>query len=235
MFDLKRGLKLNTSMSFRATVLKRSCLAVFLLGLSAASAAFGQAANSPVAFANQDAITTSFVPAPNLAGTAGAASTAGQWFKVEVHFGTTAMLTTAFLDSVDVKVWIEGFDPDAKNGAGKGVSVIFPGTVTYVNVAAAKDIYGVFYVHPSTISRYSGPGGTDNYDRKYNVHAELSVGGAIMDNINKVKEASDPSGGGTWYKGFTVVPNLVYRQDQTPFIIADPDRYPAIKLPAAAQ
>ena len=223
-------------MSFRATVLKRSCLAVFLLGVSAASAAFGQAATSPVAFANRDAIVTTFVTAPNLAGSAGVAGAGPtSWLKVEVHFGTTANLITPYLDSVDVKVWIEGFDPNAKNGAGKGVSVIFPGTVTYVNVPAGKDIYGVFYVHPSTINRYSGEGGTDNYDRKYNVHAELQVGGAVMDNINKHQEPSDPNGGGTWYKGFTSVPNLVYRQDQTPFIIADPDRYPAIKLPAAAQ
>ena len=213
-------------------VLKRSCLAVLLLSLSAASAAFGQAATSPVAFSNQDAIVTSFVPAPNLAGTSGSASNAGQWLKVEVHFGTTVNLKTPYLDSVDVKCWIEGFDPDAKNAAGgKGVSVAFTGTVTYINIASAKDVYGVFYVHPSTLARYSGQGGTDNYDRKYNIHAELSVGGALMDAINKTKEKDELG----WYKQFTVVPNLVYRQDQTPFIIADPDRYPAIKLPAAAQ
>ena len=198
---------------------------------SAVSAAFGQAANSPVAFANQDAITTSFVPAPNLAGTSGSSSSAGQWLKVEVHFGTTANLKDPFLDSVDVKCWIEGFDPNAKNGAGKGVSVAFTGSVTYINIASAKDVYGVFYVHPSTLARYSGEGGTDNYDRKYNIHAELQVGGAVMDAINKRKEKDELG----WFKQFTVIPNLVYRQDQTAFIVSDPDRYPAIKLPAAAQ
>ena len=105
------------------------------------------------------------------------------------------------------------------------------GSVIYVNVPAGKDIYGVFYVHPNTLVRYSDERGYENFDRKYDVHVEAYVGGALMDAINKNKE-QDPLG---WFKPFTVVPNLVYRQDQTPFIIADPDRYPAIKLSAPAQ
>ncbi len=220
-------------MSFRATILRRRHLLVCLLGLIAAPAAFGQLKTSPVAFANQEAVTTSFVQAPNLAGTAGAAGTGtNQWLKVELHFGTTTALATPFLDAVDLKVWIEGLDPSGKNSQGTaGVAVALTGTVTYINVAAGRDIYGVFYVHPSTLARFSGDGGYQNYDRKYDIHAQLLVGGAVVDEINKNKE-SDPLG---WYKPLTVVPNLVYRQDQTPFIIADPDRYPAIKLPAAAQ
>jgi len=215
-------------------VLRRSCPVVILLVLMAAPSAFGQAANSPVAFANEDAVTTSFVVAPNLAGTAGAAPGGNtQWLKVEFHYGTTAALTTPFLDSVEFKVWIEGLDLLAKNApvAGKGVSVALTGSVIYVNVPAGKDIYGVFYVHPNTLVRYSDERGYENFDRKYDVHVEAYVGGALMDAINKNKE-QDPLG---WFKPFTVVPNLVYRQDQTPFIIADPDRYPAIKLSAPAQ
>jgi hypothetical protein len=225
-------------MSFSALVLKRSCLVIILLSLCASSAAFGQLKNaqgllvSPVAFANEDAITTALVVAPNFAGTAGAAGTNNDnWLKVEVHFGTTTALIKPFLDAVDVKVWIEGRDMTVKNGQGTmGVAVALTGTVTYVNIAPSKDVYGVFYVHPSTLARYSGEGGVEDYDRKFDIHAELSVGGTVMDAINKNKEA-DVLG---WYKPFTVVPNLVDRQDQTPFIIADPDRYPAIKLPAAA-
>jgi hypothetical protein len=224
-------------MSFSPLVLRRSCLLVFLLSLGASSGAPGQLKNaqgqliSPVAFANQDAITTSFVVAPNLAGTAGAAgSSNNNWLKVEVHFGTTTALTKPFLDAVDVKVWIEGRDMTVKNGQGTmGVAVALTGSVTYVNIAPNKDVYGVFYVHPSTLARYSGEGGYEDYDRKFDIHAELSVGGTVMDAINKNKE-TDVLG---WYKPFTVVPGLIYRQDQTPFIVADPDRYPAIKLPAA--
>jgi hypothetical protein len=213
-------------------VLKRSCLVLLIAGLGAASTAYGQVKNAPVAFANQDAITTSFVTAPNLAGTSGAAGNdSTNWLKVEVHYSTTPALLTPFLNEVQVKVWIEGLDPQAKNAAGtSGVAVALTGDVTYINVPAGKDVYGVFYVHPDTLIRYSGEGGYQNYDRKYDIHAELSVGGAVVDAINKKKE-TDVLG---WYKGFTVVPNLVYRQNQTPFIIADPDRYPAIKLPAAA-
>jgi len=221
-------------MSFRATVLRQSYLTVYLVCFLAAPAAFGQVANSPVAFANQDAITTSFVVAPNLAGTAGAAgATDNNWLKVEVHFGTTDNLKTPSLDSVDVKVWIEGRDLQAKNAAvpGQGITVMLTGSVTYINVPAAKDVYGVFYVHPSTLARYSGDGGYQDFDRKFDIHAKLIVGGAVMDEINKNKE-TDLLG---WYSKFTVVPNLVLRQDQTPFIIADPDRYPEIKPNPAAQ
>jgi hypothetical protein len=215
-------------MSFHAKVLRRSHLVVFLLSLSVAPAAFGQAANSPIAFANEEAITTSFVTAPNMGGTSdsGGSSDANQGLKVEFHYGTTAALTTKYLDSVEFKVWIEGRDMLATNSQGtKGVAVALTGSVTYVNVAAGKDIYGVFYVHPSTLGRYSTEGGYEDFDRKFDVHMEAYVGGALMDKIDKKKE-QDPN----WFQPLTVVPNLVYLQNQCPFIVTDPDRYPAIKL-----
>jgi len=226
-------------MSFRVTALRRSYPVIFLLALIAAPAAYGQLTDakgqliSPIAFVNQEAVTTSFVQAPNLAGTlggVGSGSGNNQWLKVEFHYGTTAALTTPYLDSVEFKVWIEGLDLLAKNAPvpGKGVSVALTGSVTYVNVPAGKDLYGVFYVHPNTLGRYSDDRGYEQFDRKYDIHVEAYVGGTLMDAINKNKE-QDPK----WFAPFTVVPNLVYRQDQTPFIIADPDRYPAIKLPPA--
>jgi hypothetical protein len=200
--------------------------------LVGAPAAFGQLATSPVAFANLGAVTTSFVTAPNLAGSSASASGA-QWLKVEFHFGTTPKLTTPFLDSVEFKVWIEGVDslaPNPSQPTGVGVAVGLTGSVTYVNIPAGPDSYGVFYVHPSTLGRYSSSRGVEDFDRKFDVHVEAYVGGALMDKIDKNKE-TDPD----WFKALKPIPNLVYRQDQTPFIIADPDRYPAIKLPAAAQ
>ena len=102
-------------------------------------------------------------------------------------------LTTKFLDSVEFKVWIEGLDLLAKDApvAGKGVAVSFTGSVTYVNIPQGKDNYGVFYVHPSTLDRYSAGGGADDFDRKFNIHMEAYVGGALMDAIDKNKE-TDP-------------------------------------------
>ena len=41
------------------------------------------------------------------------------------------------------------------------------GSVTYINVAAGRDLYGVFYVHPSTLGRYSSDRGYEEYDRKF--------------------------------------------------------------------
>jgi hypothetical protein len=239
MFDLRRGLKLHTSMSFRATALRRSYPVVFLLGLIAAPAAFGQAQNSPIAFANQGAITTSFVATPNVGGTAGPNSgDNNQWLKVEFHYGTTALvkappgLTTAYMDAVEFKVWIEGLDllaPDAPV-KGKGVAVGFTGSVTYVNIPADKDLYGVFYVHPSTLGRYCSERGYEDFDRKFDIHLEAYLGGVLVDAIDKNKENDK-----NWFQSLRVIPNLVYRQNQCPFILADPDRYPAIKLPATAQ
>lgn len=200
----------------------------------AASDAFGQAPNSPIAFVSREAILTTFVTAPNVstANASGAPSTPGQWLQVEFHYGTTAALKTAYLDAVEFKVWIEGLDPLATNSqGGKGVGVALTGSVTYVNVLAGKDLYGVFYVHPSTLARYSTDRGYEDFDRKFDVHIEAYVGGALMDEINKNKE-QDPL---KWFQPLTVVPNLVYRQDQCPFLLSNPDRYPAIKLSAPAQ
>ncbi len=214
-------------------VLRRSCPVVILLATMAAAPVFGQAKDSPIVFANQEAITTSFVAAPNLAGSSGASATnAAQWLKVEFHYGTTPALKTPYLGAVEFKIWIEGFDPLPVNSqGGKGVAVALTGSVTYVNLPAGSDLYGVFYVHPSTLGRYSGDRGYEEYDRKYDVHIEAYVGGTMMDEVNKNKE-QDPL---NWFKPLTPVAGLVYRQDQTPFIIADPDRYPAIKLPAQSQ
>ena len=216
-------------------VLKRCCPVLFILGWIVAPMAFGQAPNSPIAFVNREAIITSFVAAPNVGGTgtAPASSNANnKWLKVEFHYGTTAALTTNYLDSVEFKVWIEGLDLLAKNAPvpGKGVAVVLTGSVTYINVPAGRDIYGVFYVHPSTLGRYSDDRGYEDFDRKFNIHIEAYVGGAKMDNFDKNKE-QDPN----WFQPLVPIPNLVYRQDQSPFLLADPDRYPAIKLPAPAQ
>jgi hypothetical protein len=240
-------------MSFRALLLWRSFSVLFLLALLTAPAAFGQLKDakgnliSPVAFANQDAITTTFVTSPNLSGMSAVATSGNatssdtppdpsdvtnQWLKVEFHYGTTAALKTKYLDSVEFKVWIEGRDLLATNAPvpGKGIAVALTGSVTYINVPAGSDIYGVFYVHPSTLGRYSGEHGVTDFDRKFDVHMEAYVGGTLMDKIDKNKE-QDPN----WFQPLVPITGLVYRQDQSPFIIVDPDRYPAIKLPTTAQ
>jgi hypothetical protein len=208
--------------------------------LIAAPAAWGQATDakgqliSPVAFVSQDAITTSFVPAPSVGTTTGSPpGEPGQWLKVEFHYGTTPLVTTKYLDEVQFKVWIEGLDADALNPSqpsGKGVAVGLTGQVTYVNITPGKDIYGVFYVHPSTLGRYSSDRGYEDFDRKFDVHVEAYVGGQLMDKIDKNKE-TDPN----WFQALKPIPGLVYTQNQSPFLLTDVDRYPAIKLPTPAQ
>jgi hypothetical protein len=149
---------------------------------------------------------------------------------VEFHYGTTPLLKTNYVDAVEFKVWIEGrdmLDPDAQV-KGKGVAVALTGTVTYVNIPAGKDIYGVVYVHPSSLGRYCERTYTD-FDRKFNIHIQALIGGAEMDHFDKNKEKDT-----NWYVPLKPVPDLVHRQDQCPFLLTDPDRYPAIKLPPAA-
>jgi len=213
-------------------VLRRQGLVVLLLTLITAPIALGQVATSPIVFAKQDGITTSLVTAPNQGGTgSGSANNATQWLKVEFHYATTPNLKTKYLDAVQFKITIEGLDPEAVNSTGgKGVAVGFTGEVTYLNVAAGKDIYGVFYVHPSTLARYSSDRGAEDYDRKFDIHLEAYVDGALQDYFNKRPE-KDPD----WYKVLKPITGLVFRQDQSPFIMADTDRYPAMKLPAQGQ
>jgi hypothetical protein len=196
---------------------------------AAASVSRAQLATSPIAFANLDAITVSFVAPPDLGGT-GTGSTdadATQWLKVEFHYGTTPNLKTNFLDEVEFRVWIEGLDLLATDAPvkGEGVAVGLTGTVTYINVPANKDIYGSFYVHPSTLSRYTSTRGTSDFEKKFDVHIEAYVGGVLMDAIDKNK--GEVAG---WHLKLRPIPNLVYRQNQCPFMISDSSRYPAIKM-----
>ena len=221
-------------MSFSATVFRRSCPVVLLLTFLAVSAARGQLKTSPIAFANEDAITTTLVAAPNLGGSSDESNSSGpgQWLKVEFHYGTTALVTKdyPYVDEVEFKVWVEGVDPFAANATqptGKGVAVALTGSVTYINVPLARDLYGVFYVSSAVLARYSNR--TDDFDRKFDVHIEAYVNGALVDEVNKNKE-TDPL---KWFVPLKPIPDLVYRQDQCPFMVSDPDRYPMIKPSAA--
>lgn len=223
-------------MLIHPTALKRSLLAVVLVA-SVASPLFGQAANSPIVFASPVAITTSFVNAPqvgssgdNGGGGGGGSSDRAQWLKVEFHYACTPQAPLTFLDSAEFRVWIEGRDMFYPGGGADGVPIALTGTVTYINIAASKDVYGVFYVHPSTLARYSTTQGATDFDRKFNVHVEAYVGGVKMDLFDKNKE-QDPN----WFAQLHPIPGLVYRQDQSPFVLTDVNRYPAIKLSTSAQ
>ena len=230
MFDLRWGLKLHTSMSFRATTLKRSHLLTLLLGLVSLPV-WGQAADSPVTFANVGAITATLVDTPSVSMSNGNSSSPrsgsdAQWLKVEFRFDVTPA-AGSFLDAVEFKIWIEGIDLlDPQGKQGEGVAVALTGSVTYVAIAQGKDNYGVFYVPPSILKRYSKLGASD-FDRKFNIHIDATVGGKVADFFNKNKETD-----ADWYKSLKPVAGMVYRQDQCIFAVVDPGRYPAIKVPA---
>lgn len=226
-------------MSIQATVIRRSCWVVLLWGLGT-SFVFAQAAGSPIAFANQQAITTSFVKAPTLGVSSGPSQGETDWLKVEFQYGVAfpqdpnappGAVTPKYLDEVQFKIWIEGRDMlDPQGKPGEGIAVVLTGSVTYVNVPVGRNLYGVFYVHPNAIGRYSTDRGNRDFDNngKFDVHMEAYVGGKIMDKIDKKK--GDPDG---WHvqPGIKAIPGMVYRQNQSPFLNSDVDRYPAIKLP----
>ncbi len=227
MFDVWYDLKLDTSMSFHATKLKQCSLLLLLLSI-ATSPLFAQAADSPIVFASQGGVVASFVDAPAIGSGASTGGSDSKWLKVEFHYGVTP-LKADYVDSVEFKVWIEGRDLLAPDAPGEeGLAVALTGSVTYVNIPKGRDAYGVFYVHPSTLGRYSGKQGVSDFERKFNVHVDALVNGRVVDNIDKNKEKD-----AAWYQPLKALPGFVYRQNQSPFLLSDPSKYPAIKLPAS--
>jgi hypothetical protein len=227
MFDLWQAMKLDTSMSFRATAFKRHGLALIFLGMIAISAwAQGQVRPRPVLFNDRDGIATTFASAPSFANSY-SSSDNPQWLKVEFHYSVTPRADQGnFLPSLTIKVWIEGrdlYDPQGKPG--EGIAVVLTGEVTYVNVPAGKDEYGVVYVHPDTLARYSTTQGYTDFDRNFNIHAEVDVDGQISDYYDKNKEPDL-----NWYTKPRPVKGLVYRQNQCAFILDSPGHYPALNL-----
>ncbi len=109
--------------------------------------------------------------------TSGGASSDQQWLKVEFHYAVTPPVGK-FVDSVEFRIWIEGRDLYAPEATTKdGIAVGLTGSVTYVNLPATKDAYGVFYVSPYTLARYAGNRGASDFDRTFNVHLEAYAGG----------------------------------------------------------
>jgi len=195
-----------------------------MLGLRPLTA---QVPNSPIVFA-QSAITSSFVNAPTLGGSGSGGGDAGdtQWLKVEFHYSVVPPVGK-FLDSAEFRVWIEGRDLYAPEATTKdGIAVGLTATVTYVNLPATKDAYGVFYVSPYNINRFSTTRGASDFDRTFNIHLEAYVNGTKVDYFDKNKEQD-----ANWYQQLNPLSGFVCRQDQCPFILSDPDRYPPIKLP----
>ncbi len=187
-----------------------------------------QVPNSPIVFA-QSAITTSFVTPSNLGGSGGEGSDQ-QWLKVEFHYSVAPPTPLKFVDSVEFRIWIEGRDLYAPEATTKeGIAVGLTGTVTYVNLAETRDAYGVFFVPPATVARFSSARGSSDFDRAFNVHVEAYVGGTKVDYFDKNKETD-----ANWYQQLKALAGFVYCQNQSPFISVDADRYPPVKLPPAS-
>ena len=217
-------------MSFSATALRHSIFLLFTVGIIAAPLR-AQVPNSPIVFA-QSAITTSFVQAPQMGSSSGGGGSDSdtQWLKVEFHYSVVPT-EGKFVDSAEFRIWIEGRDLYAPEATTKdGIAVGLTGTVTYVNLEGTRDAYGVFYVPPATVNRFSSARGSSDFDRLFNIHLEAYVGGTKVDYFDKNKEAD-----GNWYQQLKPLSGFVYRQDQSPFIVTDPVRYPPVKLPSAAQ
>jgi len=211
-------------MSFRLTVLRLCLLGASLFAFSAVSL-HAQVPNSPIVFA-QSAITTSFVPAPSVGSNTPGFASDVNWLKIEFHYGVTPN-PSKFVDAVEFRIWVEGRDLYAPEATTKdGIAVALTGNVTYVALPATHDAYGVFYIPPATLDRFSTTRGTSDFDRLFNIHIEAYINGTKVDYFDKNKEQD-----GSWYMQLKPLTGYVYRQDQCPFIMTDPDRYPPIKLP----
>jgi hypothetical protein len=196
----------------------------------------GNPAKRVINFDNSSGITEEMVP-PTAVGENNPGSNPDQtnWLKVEFHYSVNPEHPDKYpwVDSAEFKIWIEGRDSYAPNPppGSTEVAVCLTGEVTYINLYAARDAYGVFYVHPSALARYCGSGSTEDFDRKFNIHVEAYVGGKLVDYFDKNK--NDP-GGANWFKGPTAVPDLVSNQANSPFLLSNPNRYPETKSSTSA-
>jgi len=227
MFDVLDAMKLEPFMQFKATELKRSLfLSLLLLASAAPGCLWAQAPNSPIIFQGPSAITSTLVDPPQVGRTDGSSSSDNtQWLKVEWHYQVEPKAPLPYVDAVEFRVWVEGRDlyaPEATTA--DGIPVALTGSVTYINLPETRDAYGVVYLHPSTLVRYSTKDGSSDFTDKFNVHVEAYVGGAKMDLFDKDKP-QDPN----WYQSLKAVTGLLYRQDQCPFIVNDTSRYPQLK------
>jgi len=220
-------MKLEPSMRFHPTALKRYLLLPLLVAATL-TRTWGQAADSPIVFQGPEAVTATLIdpPTAGLGRSEGSSNTENsQWLKVEFHYAVKPKPPLPFVESVEFRVWIEGRDlyaPEATTA--DGISVVLTASVTYINVQATSDGYGSFYVHPSTMQRYSTKSGASDFGDRFNVHVEAYVSGTKVDYFDKNK-SQDPN----WYQSMKAIPNLVYRQDQCVFMLTDPSRYPQIK------
>jgi len=225
---------LLTTAGFVTAVAQMAKPPVAALAAASVGQDYAQTQARVIQFFNEESVTTTLVPAPVVGSTSGGTSTDNaNWLKVEWHYSVNPPDPKKYpwIDSVQFKVYVEARDlyaPPATIPAGSqdGVAICLTGSVTYLNLAQARDGYGVVYVHPSTLSRYSGNGGVESFDRKYNVRVEAYVDGKLVD--YQSKNPRDPSGP-DWNKGLASIPNFVLRQDQTPFLMADSIRYPMLK------
>jgi hypothetical protein len=216
-------------MSFRVTALWRSLGLAVGLALGAGPLA-AQVPNSPIVFA-QSAITTSMVTPTSVGSGSGGGDSEGQWLKVEFHYGVIPATPLKFVDAVQFKIWIEGRDLYAPEATTKeGIAVGLTDSITYINLPAARDAYGVFFIPPATLARYSTDRGPEDFERTFNVHVEAYVGGVKVDYFDKNKETD-----ANWYQQLKPLAGFVCRQDQSPFVLTDINRYPPIKQPTPEQ
>ena len=232
MFDLRMVGKLERNMAFHPTMFKR-LLVVSLLAGVALTRSFGQAADSPIKFLGPEAIVVTMVDPPTVGSSSTARGEAGQWLKIDYKFQITPKAQSAFVDSVTFSITVEGRDLYATDApTADGVPIGLTGNATYINLAASKEAHGVFYIHPSTMARYSTKSGIRDFTSRFNIHIDAMVEGKLADYFDLKTDPSGPD----WYKpstgtgaGLRPVPNLVYRQDQCCFIVNDPSQYPELK------
>jgi hypothetical protein len=172
-----------------------------------------------------ESVEVQFIKAPGSLGPklGGRVKSTDNWMAVTFTYQPFPFTGQTFLDEVQFKVYIEGreFKDDRDKD---GTTVVLPGEVTYVNVRGQKGMMGAMFVHPDTVERY----GLEKESNRLNVFVEAYEKGQLVDGMGKNTRETDEE----WYKGgkYPAKENLVYRQDQSVFLLTDTDGFPAIKL-----
>jgi hypothetical protein len=118
------------------------------------------------------------------------------WVVVAVKFSTPDSIP--FVDSLTMKVYIDGLEDPGKKGF-----TVLDSQVTFVNVTPSREHFARFYISPTTALRYGGPGGKGF--RQSNVFVSLAIG-SEEPVIRMMREDKNP----LWYQqGRTVADMLL--------------------------
>ena len=205
----------------KSTLYGLRVLAVMVL----ASAVFPSlhAQDSAVKF--DDKLEIEFGAPPDLAASAlPRAKKTKNWMVINFTYESFPYEGSDYLDEITFKVYIEGRQKKDTRDR-EGDPIVLTGEVTYINIPAGRDQYGVVFVHYDAVERYM----IETKSTQLNVRVEAYEKGKLADQVEKnSREENDK-----WVSAYPGKSGLVLNQSQTPWACSGSAAFPQIKLEGA--